>query len=1399
MSSQNSTTTVNLAINGQQAKETLNQLRQNAMNLETAIAKAAAAGNKADLKRFRKDLADTKKEIKQIEGATQSVEHVMRNLNKATPKELNSTLAILKRQLNNIERGSTAWNEHVKKIQAVKAEIASMNAQLRTQQGLFGRIGSTLSKWSGAIMGGMAATAGITMAVDKAVDAYAEQEKQLMNVTNTTALTGDALKRVNEELAKMQTTTSQIDLLKLAEEAGEMGYRTEEEVVRYVKAADQIKVAMSDMGEESVKSFAKIANIFDVDMLAVASAVDVLGQNCEASKADITAFIQGISGVGAASNMTVPELAAFSAVLQSNGQAAKNSSAVLSKLINDLNKDPGKFAKALGVSVDELNKKFENTTEGLVWFFDTLKQKGDVKDFAPLLDAMGQGGAKAAGVISTLASNVDILKQQISNANMAFDEAINVTNEYNNINSTFAAQQEMQKKRTQELLVALGEQLAPVVSALRITLNGFLTVIKELITFIVKYKTVILVAVGAITAYTVAINAAKIATAVWSGVLTVAKSVAMLFNAAILLVEGNTKKAAQAWRIFSGYLKANPIGLAVAAVTALALGIYALASSGDKAAKVQKELNKLHEDAAVKAAEEKTKIDLLVQAAENETLSLEQRTAAINKLNQIVPNYNAQLDVTTGKYKANKKALDEYITSLIRMYEVQGAKDKLIELGKRKAELKGQQEEKKTKVAKLKADNAARNAANLNDDGTPRPQTTMGANVPGSFNARIFDSGELSREEGQLKNINNELAEIEETEKAITKVYGGDIQKLVVSEPDKPDNEVPDPTKFPSSTNAPYKSATSSTPTKTSHAATPTHSPTKEETYLQKASKEHENNILRLQIALAKGEKSYDEYIKAMEAEDKRYYADVTTNTKVGEDDRLKLKKEALDKEKEYESKRRANSLEELEDDYKTEQMMTVQHYADGELTKEQYEETMNRIELEYLDRKRNTLNEQRKDLDESSEEYKKIAREYVETNKAYFDKVLSDQEEKKNRAKELAEEEAEEQQRILLDHQQQLQRIRDEYFGLNTARAKKEFDTQMALLDEQKAIELAEVAGLANADAEKLRIEEAYQKARLALMKKYNQIQQDDNSNFLQDWVASSQKWLESDLGQAVTKSLSVISNGMQSVFSQMSNIISAEAEIQTAKMEAYYERQLSLAEGNRYKEVQLEKEKKEKIAKIKSDAEKKKYKMEVIAAIAQTATAAINAYSSAAAVPLVGYILAPIAAATAIAAGMLQVQALKKQQQASDSQGYAEGGFTPEGLPNTPAGIVHAGEWVASQRLTRNPHVRPILEALDDVQRNNRIGTLNADYVTRTINAPTVLADSYQQSQGNSRRVFVENQPESSNGAISEYAEVIRQLKERLDEPFVTVNSVTGDTGMKQAQDEYDRLIRNKSPKSR
>ena len=255
-----------------------------------------------------------------------------------------------------------------------------------------------------------------------------------------------------------------------------------------------------------------------------------------------------------------------------------------------------------------------------------------------------------------------------------------------------------------------------------------------------------------------------------------------------------------------------------------------------------------------------------------------------------------------------------------------------------------------------------------------------------------------------------------------------------------------------------------------------------------------------------------------------------------------------------------------------------------------------------------------------------------------------------------------------------------------------------------------------------------------------------------------------------------------MSSIFSQLSTLVQSEMEIETAAIEKRYEREVSMAEGNKYKTKQLEKQKE--VAKVKDEANRKLFAMQVIQAVAQTATAALNAYSSAAAIPVVGYIIAPIAAAMAVAAGMMQVAAIKKQQQASLAQGYAEGGFTPKGRVDEVAGVVHAGEWVASQKLLASPVARPLIEALDYAQRTNTIGSLRQSDVSRTITAPAVLA------QSSTPTVIIQ-----ANKALRE---TLAQLNQRLNEPFVTINTVTGDMGIKQAQDDYQRLMNNKSPKN-
>lgn len=328
-------------------------------------------------------------------------------------------------------------------------------------------------------------------------------------------------------------------------------------------------------------------------------------------------------------------------------------------------------------------------------------------------------------------------------------------------------------------------------------------------------------------------------------------------------------------------------------------------------------------------------------------------------------------------------------------------------------------------------------------------------------------------------------------------------------------------------------------------------------------------------------------------------------------------------------------------------------------------------------------------------------------------------------------------------------------------------------------------------------RIERSYFKKSLDRVRKFGSTETNQLLDIYEAWKNFFDA-TEEDGGNWATRLASlassvfaVMSAGMQ----QASQFIQAQADLDVANAEKRYDREIELAEGNSYLTRKLEKQKAAEIAKIKNEANRKAFTMQIIQAVAQTATNALNAYGSAAQVPVIGYILAPIAAAMAVAAGALQIATIKKQQQASEAQGYSEGGFTPDGDKDKPVGIVHAGEWVASQKLTRNPKTRPLLDALDKAQRNNTIGSITAADVSRSITAPMALASAPAISTHPVVNVSV---PQSGSGN-KELIETLSRLNARLSEPIGAVVTVSGDQGIARAQDEFDNLMRNKSPKSK
>lgn len=1433
MSDINANATVTLTVNGKQAQNMLEQLKKQASDLEERITKAAAAGDKVQLKKLQRELRQTHRQIGQIESATQGVENVMKRLDKASPKELNRTLKELKKSLNGIERGTDEWNKQCESIKRVKAEIANVNEELRETEkehvGLVDRINGFVDKWGNIIAGAAAVGTGLVLAGRKAVNAFAEMDAEMANVRKFTGLADDEVKELNEDFKKMDTRTSREDLNKLAEEAGRLGKSSKEDVLGFVKAADQINVALDELGDGATLTLSKLTNIFgdearlgtEKSLLAVGSVINDLSQNCTASAGYLAEFGKRMAGVGAQAGMTIPQIMAFAAVLDSQGQACEMSATALSQLIMNLFKEPSKIAKATGMDLDELNKALKRSTnEGLLMLLQKLKELGNMDVLAPVFKNMGENGARASQVLATLAGNVEMVKWQQEQATQSFEDATSVTNEFNVQNSTVEAELDKARKRVTELAIELGEKLMPVMKHVISTTTLTLKAMSTTIDFLARNKEAIIVLTSMVVAYTIAVKANAIALKAQAAWHAVCKGTALAyhavvntlqaghiaFNLVLAKLQGNWARQSSLMVDLKrkGLSLASGWGVLLAAAVALGYGIYKTLSKMNEMSASEKALAEVRQKGQEGIVEEKNKIEALIKVAKDEKLSLDDRQKAVNALNKIIPNYNAQLDATTGKYMENKKALDDYLNSLAKKYELEGAKDLLKEIGKEKAKLAMELKEADDAIEKDKRINAS-------------------SNFVGGREGRAMDTGAATYT-AHLKNnkasIQRKIDEQNQKEHAIFDVYGNDLGKQAAE-------------------------GTNKKPVITNNGGNGGGVPVVDDDKKNKKSDkfkaeqdwQKEQNALNKK-AYMEGEKDYEAYVSRMEEIEQEYYQKVLANKKITKEEKAEAEASLA------EAKKKQSDRKNSPDDWKAkEEALNRIAYAKGEKDYEQYTARMDEINLQYWKKKMERSDVSAKDLLEAQAQYQEAVKKQEENatsvsrereDKAYNAQLtelkqryidgLSDtktyedavellelehlrkvvQLYKKGTKERLAAEKEYQnkvfanQQKIIQRQQQVKQQLKEEYFGMNADERLTKYDSDMAALEQ---VYHAEVKAVGDNAAEKLRIEEAFEKAKLALRKKYAIDSIGVTKNGMEKANEKLANWLESDAGQAVTQSFSTVMSGMGEIFSGVSSLVQAELEKETAAINARYSAEISAAEGNNYKVAKLEKEKQAALAKAKNEANKKLFAMQVIQAVAQTAQNAISAYGSAAAIPVVGYIMAPIAAAMAIAAGMIQIAAIKKQQQASEAQGYAQGGFTPQGRVNEEVGVVHAGEWVASQKLLASPVARPLINALDYAQRTNTIGSLRTDDVSRTIIGTGAVASPSPQPviiQAPTDNVASAALAQSA-AILSRYEKTMSQLSKRLNEPFVTVNTVTGDTGIKQAQDEYDTLMRNKSPKSK
>jgi len=567
-------------VNGEAAKQELEELRQKTLDWSKSLDQAEKDGNKALGKQLNKLIKEANKEMAGLQKQTIDVNRILKNLSTAKPKELSDTIKILNSRLNSraVIRNSEEWNTLTKQITLARGELQRVNAEQQLGQSLSTRMTSGINKYFGTVTAAIAGITGAGISIDQAVEKYTEMTDVYTDVMKYTNMTEEQVTDLNEAFKKMDTRTPREQLNALANDAGRLGLKTKADILDFVEGADIIRVALGDdLGEDAVKNIGKMAEMFGVSdekglkqgMLSTASAINDLAQSSSASEQYLLDFTARVSGAGKVAGISMTQIMGYASVLDQDMQQVEMSSTALQGVIMKMYQDPAKFAAMAGKDVTAFTKLLkEDANEALLQLLTTLQKQGGLDKLAPIFKEMNLDGARASGVLSTLASNVEKIRSEQTLANKAFEDGTSATNEFTKNNSNAAAELAKVKDNLNDQVEILGKALYPSYIKAQTGAASFLSVLAQVAIFLAKNKEWLVVITASLLAY----NATLIKSTALKYYDIAADKVKLLW----------TKNLTIGQNLLNLAMKANPIGFVVTAIAALVAWYITLYNSSAK-------------------------------------------------------------------------------------------------------------------------------------------------------------------------------------------------------------------------------------------------------------------------------------------------------------------------------------------------------------------------------------------------------------------------------------------------------------------------------------------------------------------------------------------------------------------------------------------------------------------------------------------------------------------------------------------------------------------------------------------------------------------------------------------------------------------------------------------------
>ena len=447
-----------------------------------------------DLEKYTRDLTRRNKELRQekvkmfaqgkketdaYKRLTQEIKenNSILSLNKARMKELQNQIGItgltmaqlkkkaneLRLQLHNMVPESADFKRYQNDLKEVNAQLGKLRSQGRASQSSLSGIANGFNKYAALGASVIATLTGVVFSLQRVIDYNGKLADSMSDVRKTTGMTLEEVEDLAKGFGLLQTRTSRIKLLKIAEEGGRIGI-AKDEIADFVAIMDKAVVALGDSfpggAEETASKLGKLKLLFketsdqgvDEAYNAIGSAINELGAQGVATEINIANFATRVGSLPDALKPTIADALALGAAFEENGIQAEIAGRAYSILLTQAAEESEKFAKVMGLTNEEVKKLInQDPLEFMIKFAKGLKGM-NATDTAKTLQFLGVSADGANKVLGALSNNTDRFIDLMNLSNQSMAEGTSLIKEYNIKNNNFAAILDKIGKRFQGML-----------------------------------------------------------------------------------------------------------------------------------------------------------------------------------------------------------------------------------------------------------------------------------------------------------------------------------------------------------------------------------------------------------------------------------------------------------------------------------------------------------------------------------------------------------------------------------------------------------------------------------------------------------------------------------------------------------------------------------------------------------------------------------------------------------------------------------------------------------------------------------------------------------------------------------------------------------------------------------